>query len=298
MFNLFKQFLIPLSHPYVADLRGSASGKTILITAGMDGDEYAGIEAAYTIIQKYKDGNFNGRLIVIPIVNLAGFEAECSINPLDQKFPKYTFPGTPTGSKTEQLLHWLLTTYAKEADCWVDLHGGALTESVPTPFVWLYETSISSINTTLKDWYLNEDTPVVVEKARKGWPAEVLARQNCASVLTEAGGRGNQDGALQHGKWVESIMRHYALLPTIPTPTRINTPSTYHHVERVRAPYHGIFRPTHVGGDIHKDAPLGSYCNYNGSKEDVLRAPCDGVILWRKDTMAMRKGDTLVAIAH
>ena len=84
----------------------------------------------------------------------------------------------------------------------------------------------------------------------------------------------------------------------MPTPTRINTPSTYHHVERVRAPYQGIFRPTHVGGDIHKDAPLGSYCNYNGSKEDVLRAPCDGVILWRKDTMAMRKGDTLVAIAH
>ncbi len=77
----------------VAEIEGSLPGKTLLITAGMDGDEYAGIEAAFQAVEKYQHETFSGRLIILPVVNILGFENESSQNPLDQKFPKYIFPG-------------------------------------------------------------------------------------------------------------------------------------------------------------------------------------------------------------
>jgi predicted deacylase len=43
--------------------------KTLLITAGIDGDEYAGIEVAYRLIDG-SDRPFAGRLLIIPIVNM------------------------------------------------------------------------------------------------------------------------------------------------------------------------------------------------------------------------------------
>ena len=55
----------------------------ILITAGVDGNEYDGINAAKTLISTYQ-GNIP--ITVIPIVNLAGYHAGTSYNPLDGKY--------------------------------------------------------------------------------------------------------------------------------------------------------------------------------------------------------------------
>jgi len=47
----------------VAEISGKKYGKTLLVTAGMDGDENSGIEAAYRLIEEFKDRNFYGNLI-------------------------------------------------------------------------------------------------------------------------------------------------------------------------------------------------------------------------------------------
>src|SRR5690242_19972927 len=89
----------------VFDIAGNQPGKTVLITAGVDGDEYAGIHAAYQLEENYRHGNFSGRLVIIPIVNVERFKQECSQNPLDGKLPKNIFPGSPDGSPSEQRIH-------------------------------------------------------------------------------------------------------------------------------------------------------------------------------------------------
>src|SRR3989344_9294675 len=90
-------------------------GKTIVITAGIDGDEYAGIEAAYELIRIYSKQSFSGRLVIIPVVNIPGFEEAVSYNPLDKKYPKYIYPGKKNGSSTERLLYWLSTNFVSKA---------------------------------------------------------------------------------------------------------------------------------------------------------------------------------------
>ena len=48
---------------------GTGSGKSVLITAGLDGDEYTGIEAAYAFIHYFTKAKFDGQFIIIPLLN-------------------------------------------------------------------------------------------------------------------------------------------------------------------------------------------------------------------------------------
>jgi len=52
----------------------------------MDGDEYAGISAAYQLIEEFSHTPFRGSIIIVPIVNMPGFIAQTSENPEDGKF--------------------------------------------------------------------------------------------------------------------------------------------------------------------------------------------------------------------
>jgi len=106
----------------------------VLITAGIDGDEYAGIEAAKHLILTYQ-GNIP--LTIIPIVNLAGYLAKTSFNPLDGKYPKYIYPGSKFGSSSSKL-KYQLSQYERGIDLWIDLHGGASDEHLK-PFIWASE---------------------------------------------------------------------------------------------------------------------------------------------------------------
>jgi predicted deacylase len=112
----------------LARIQGESGGPTLLVTAGNDGDEYAGIAACYRIIEEFSSTRFCGTLIVVPIVNIPGFEAEKSENPMDGKFPKYIYPGNKLGSATERLRFWL-SEIAESSDFWMDLHGGSLVEA-------------------------------------------------------------------------------------------------------------------------------------------------------------------------
>lgn len=279
---------------------GTRPGKTLLVTAGMDGDEYTGIEAVYALHKKYKTRDFAGRLILIPIVNIEGFKAETSKNPVDNKYPKFVFPGKAHGTATDQLMHWLTETYAFHADCWVDLHAGALTETIPTPFVWVYTTGIETVDARTAAWLATNPAAFVVqETARGSEQAVILANHNCAHVLTEAGGRGTREAHMvaQQVAWTESVMQQYGMIP--PATYRATAPSTiFTHVEKVHAPQNGLFTPTHQGSTITEGEELGVYRNYTDTLTESVQAPRSGTVLWRKETMSLRKGDTIAGIAY
>jgi hypothetical protein len=174
----------------IADIAGKTPGKTLLIAAGMDGDEYASIEAAYALIEKYQSGDFSGRLVVVPIVNKPGFTMQISKNPLDGLYPKYTYPGKAGGSATERLMHWL-SSYASAADAWIDLHGGNMTESI-TPCLLVYKTG-SNLDALAERWYKRSGAEIVlIEPATDSPPALALAPR-CLYAIAESGERGERN---------------------------------------------------------------------------------------------------------
>lgn len=281
----------------VARIAGNRPGKTLVVTGGMDGDEYAGMEAAYALAERYAGGDFAGTLVIVPIVNVPGFLAECSQNPMDDTFPKLVYPGSPHGAPTERLVHWLFDGVVRGADAYLDLHGGAITERV-RPFLWLFETGHPDADVLAKRYVVCADTDLaVLERAGRGSKAEALARAGCVYALAESGERGvrMEEDILRHVDWAETLM---ALLGMIDRPAspRPEPPVVLSAVRLIVAPHDGVWRLAALDDVVAKGSLIGTHMRLDGSGETTVTAPLEGVPLWWKETMAMRKGDVLCAL--
>jgi uncharacterized protein len=285
---------------FVADIQGNRTGPTILITAGMDGDEYAGIEAAYQLIETFAAGNFFGRLIIVPIVNVFGFFGEVSYNPIDGKFPKNVFPGSANGTSTEQLLDWLVRTYVREASVWYDMHSGAITEGL-NPFLWTFETGVSELDTFSKRFCEARDAElIVIEQAKWGSKQAHLAKMGCAYICAEAGERGRraQEAIEQHVRWARAALSHAGLFPC--EANAINKKVIIRKISYVMAPFEGFWRmqlnELYHKKEVKKGEVIGVAMRLDGTKKISIHASATGIPLWWKETAAMRHGDVLMAI--
>jgi len=282
---------------FALKIQGKKPGKTLLVTGGMDGDEYAGIEAAYTLAEQYKEGNFAGRLVIVPVVNMPGFQNESSHNPKDGKFPKFIFPGRRFGTSSERMVHRLLASYVRGADAWLDLHGGALTERM-TPFLWMFDTGVVAVDSLGETFYRASGAAhVLVEKCGAGSKAYTLARQGCLYILAESGGRGERkaEDVERHMVWAGALMQTLGMLEE--TLSSHQPPAVYRHVELITAPFDGIVRST-PRATVTKGDTLAEICTYDTGNHATLTSPVSGTILWQKETMSMRRGDTLYAIGY
>lgn len=212
------------SHLPVIQIQGRRSGKTLLVTAGMDGDEYAGIEAAGRLAEKFRATDFGGRLIIVPTVNLDGYRAHTSSNPLDRKFPKSIFPGRADGSDSERLVYWLSHEHVAAADAWIDLHGGASDEHL-NPFLWLYKTGVPKVDKLNQAFIERSSSRLLLTRAGFFSKAKRLARLGKWYLMAEAGELGLVDEAAvtQHLRWIELGMQTLRMIRVVVDPAVTNT---------------------------------------------------------------------------
>ncbi len=103
--------------------RSKKHGPTVLITAGIHGDEVNGVEVVRQIIAKGINKPKIGTIICIPVINIFGF-----IN-MDREFPdgrdlNRSFPGSKTGSLASRVAHKLISEIVPHADLILDYHTG------------------------------------------------------------------------------------------------------------------------------------------------------------------------------
>ena len=283
----------------VAVLHGNRPGKTLLVTGGTDGDEYAGMEAAYAIVERFADGDFAGKIVVIPVLNMPGYLDECSQNPLDQRFPKMVFPGKVNGTPTERMMHWLVSGYANHADAWIDLHGGAITEGLH-PFLWLYESGVPAVDLLAQTFLRSSGADTVVfEKVGAGSKAGTLAGRGCLYAIAESGERGcrTDEDVSRHVGWTVALMAAMGMVDAPTETPRESQPKVLRRAAIVSVPYEGIWYPADLSDPtVEKGMRLGICVRLDGTGSREIVAPSDGTVLWWKQTMAMRQGDVLVAL--
>jgi hypothetical protein len=193
------------------------------VTAGVDGDEYAGIEAAKELTATYR-GDIP--LTVIPTVNRAGNLAGVSWNPLDGRYPKHIFPGSPWGSSSSRLIHSLLL-HLEGVELWLDLHGGASDEHLH-PFVWTGHPYPRLGTLSL---------PLVITEPASLAPATYCKRHNLEYILVEAGELGHPDE--------ESVQIHLETVHTLLTSLRETS------FPPVRPTYHAVHFQKNLGTIPH-----------------------------------------------
>ena len=103
--------------------RSKKPGPTVLITAGIHGDEVNGVEIVRQIIAKGINKPKKGTIICIPVINIFGFLH------MDREFPdgrdlNRMFPGTKSGSLASQVAYKLIHEIVPQVDLILDYHTG------------------------------------------------------------------------------------------------------------------------------------------------------------------------------
>ncbi|WP_370640732.1 succinylglutamate desuccinylase/aspartoacylase family protein [Xanthobacter sp. NFH-44] len=108
-------------------------GPTLLLTGGVHGDEYEGPVALMKLLGRLPELEINGRIIVVPALNLPAFLAGARNSPIDSGNLNRLFPGKRHGGITEMIAHFVEAELLPRADVAFDFHaGGASFNHLPT----------------------------------------------------------------------------------------------------------------------------------------------------------------------
>src|SRR5690606_31729397 len=98
-------------------------GPSLLLTAGIHGDEINGIEIVRKLITRKMISPDRGTVIAIPLVNVYGF-INNSRNLPDGKDLNRCFPGGNDGSLARKIAHIIMEEILPNIDYGVDFHTG------------------------------------------------------------------------------------------------------------------------------------------------------------------------------
>jgi predicted deacylase len=111
-----------VSMPIFSFARGH--GQTLVLTAGVHGDEYEGQVALAELARELDVSNIQGRVIIMPMVNGPACRAGARRTPIDGLNLNRAFPGKADGTFTSRLAHFIETELYARADYAADFHGG------------------------------------------------------------------------------------------------------------------------------------------------------------------------------
>lgn len=279
-------------------IHGARPGPTLLVTGGIHGGEYPGIEAAIQLARALDPATLSGSTIVVSIASPTAFQARLQYRmPEDGLNLNRQFPGRATGTISQRLAACVMAELASRADAWVDLHGGDIHEELE-PFT-IYSAGASA---TVRDEaarlaaaygirYLLESDSV------GGGTYGAAAAMNLPCILTEAGGTGQLDSIQQaiHSRGLQNVLRALKILPDAPEAVE---PVTLLRTFQVVASEHAAcwYPAVRAGDTVSQGQPLGELRDYFGDTLAQITAPFAGIVLYRVTSLAVDPGDPLVGI--
>mgnify|MGYP001309543308 CR=1 FL=1 len=82
---------------------GAEDGPTLVVTAGVHGDEYEGVEAIPEVYRKTDPKTLAGTMCMIPICNIPAYETITRSSTIDGLNLARVFPGDASGSITQRI---------------------------------------------------------------------------------------------------------------------------------------------------------------------------------------------------
>ncbi|MDF2647917.1 MAG: hypothetical protein K0Q73_3722 [Paenibacillus sp.] len=116
----------------VLQIAGTKEGPTLLVFAGIHGDEYEGIDTILRLYAGISPDDLSGRLIMVPTANPYAYRGAARTTPEDGVNLARAFPGNAQGSLTERLAYELHHRFIAKADFLLDLHSGGTHYAVAT----------------------------------------------------------------------------------------------------------------------------------------------------------------------
>lgn len=271
--------------------RSQKEGPTVLLCAGMHGEETNGIEIIRKIITRDEVKNLNcGSVIAIPVVNSVSFLFGSRELP-DGRDLNRCFPGTKNGSFGSRIAYDLMKYIIPIIDFGVDFHtGGAKINNTPQiRCVFEFPENISLAE--------NFSPPLIIDSSyREGTFRKEAAKKNKPILVYEGGESMRFDyRAINEGvNGCLRLMKNYNMID-------IDIPNN-HSVKIkkdtwIRANASGLFHMNATNGAyVSKGDVLGVICNPFGSIEYKIESTADGYIVGINNQPVVNQGDALIHI--
>jgi uncharacterized protein len=112
--------------------RGAKEGKTLVVTAGVHGDEFEGVRAILEIWAELDPLKMSGDLLAVPVANPLAFWKGTRTTPSDEGNLARAFPGVEHGSATEVIAFHLANSIISHGDFYLDLHSAGVKLLMPS----------------------------------------------------------------------------------------------------------------------------------------------------------------------
>ncbi|MCD2257976.1 succinylglutamate desuccinylase/aspartoacylase family protein [Psychroserpens luteolus] len=275
--------------------RSKKPGPTVLITAGIHGDEVNGVEIVRQIIAKGINKPKRGTIICVPVINVFGFIQ------MDREFPdgrdlNRVFPGIKGGSLASRVAFKLVTEILPHADLVIDFHtGGAdrfnaaqiriikgeknlkkLAKVFGAPFV-LYS---KNLNKSFRNTCYKLGVPILLFEGGKSF--------NIDNTITNTGVNG-----------AKRVLDHLEMLNS---KFKVSQPKKscvfISNSKWIRANYSGMFKPTvKINTHVLKGDVIGHITDPYGSFNHFVKAPNDGYIFNINESPIIYQGDAIFHIS-
>lgn len=275
--------------------RSKFEGPTILLSAGLHGDEINGIEIVRQIITQKINKPKIGTIICIPVINVFGFLNQTREFP-DGRDLNRVFPGSKTGSLASQFAHSILTEIIPLVDYAIDFHaGGASRFNAP-------QIRIVPDNSDLKALSDVFNAPFgLFSKNIAGTFRNSCDKLNVKMLLFE-GGKSidiNDEITKEGVEGTKRVLEHFKMLNSRKK-TSITEKKTLYIAKSswIRAKYSGLFHGlTKVGSLVVKGQILATISDPYGKVEHKLKAPNSGYIINVNDAPIVYQGDAIYHIS-
>ncbi len=274
--------------------RSKIPGPTVLITAGIHGDEINGVEVVRQIIAKKINKPAKGSIICIPVLNVFGF-----LN-MDRFFPdgrdlNRVFPGTKNGSLASRFAYQFINEILPAVDFCLDFHtGGASRFNAP-------HIRVDPKNEKLIKLAKIFNAPFILHsKNLEGSYRATCAKKGKDILLFEGGKSQNssKEIAVEGVQGVMRILDHFEMLddvfevPKPPANSIVIKKSFW-----MRARYSGLLHiKIPIGKHVEKGEVLATITDPYGKMRHVVKATNEGYVINVNEAPIVYKGDAIFRI--
>lgn len=267
-------------------------GPTVLIQAGLHGDEVNGIELVRKMLARDQFKVKNGCVIVVPLLNVFGF-LNLSRD-LHGKDLNRSFPGSKTGSLASRIAYFHMKEIAHNIDFGIDIHtGGAQRNNYPQ-IRYTPDSPASKQLATIFNAPFQFASSLIAKSFRKE------AHKHGVPIVVYEGGESLRldKFALRKGtEGILNILEHFNMIAKRKEKVKRMTTVELETKKWIRAKIAGLFNSRIKNGDLVKKGQiLGYITDTYGETVTSVRAPFEGYIFAVNNFPIINRGDALFHI--
>ncbi len=275
---------VPVSVP-VRVVRGKRKGPCVFVTGAVHGDELNGTGIIRSLMfEKLELGA--GTLILVPVVNVFGFERHSRYLP-DRRDLNRSFPGDTTGSLAFRLARVIFTEVVQRSDYGIDLHTATHGR---TNFPHVRADLSRPELAKLAQWFGCE--VIVDKKGDEHSLRQVACEHGVPTINLEAGEALKiESGVVELGaRGVHNVLSHLGMISKRAVRPAYQT--TVDHSRWVRSQWGGLLR-FHVapGALVDEGTALATCDGFFRDESPAVRAPVSGIVLGMTTLPVIRPGE-------